>query len=145
MNSLWLDSIKNNNYESLCKDIETDVCIIGAGILGLSCGYYLSNKGMKVTIIDRNEISTRTTGHTTAKITSQHGLIYKYLIDSQGKKLAKQYLDANEEAIQNIKKVIEKEKINCDFEFQDSYIYTTDKGEVEKIKIENEAVNSLRF
>ena len=146
MNSYWIDSIKNNNnYSNLTKNISADVCIIGTGIFGLSCGYYLSKKGLKVVILDKNNISEKVTGHTTGKITSQHNIIYKYLIDSLGENLAKQYLNANLEAIQNIRNIIEKENINCDFEVQDSYVYTTDPNELEKLHLENQAVNSLRF
>ena len=46
MNSFWIDSIKNDqNFEKLNSNIETDVCIIGAGIFGVTCAYYLSNLG----------------------------------------------------------------------------------------------------
>lgn len=146
MSSYWLDSVKNKpKFSKLDKNISTDVCIIGAGLFGLSCGYYLSKNGIKVTILDRNNISEKVSGHTTAKITSQHNLIYKYLIDSVGIQQAKQYLDANEEAIFNIKNIIQQENIDCDLEMQDSYVYTTDETEVSKIQLENKAVNSLGF
>lgn len=145
MSSFWLDSVKNKpTFTTLDKNITTDVCIIGAGIFGLSCGYYLYKNGLKVTILDRNNILEKVSGHTTAKITSQHNLIYKYLVDSLGIKSAKQYLDANQSAISNIKDIIDIEDIDCDFEIQDSYVYTTDENEVEKIKLENKTVNSLR-
>jgi len=147
MNSFWLDSIENKNkFNKLEKDISTDVCIVGAGILGLTCGYYLTKQGYNVVILEREkDIASKTTGHTTAKITSQHNLIYKYLIDSLGESMAKQYLYANQEAIENIAKIIKEEKIDCDFERQDSYVYTNNLAELEKIKFENEAVNSLGF
>ena len=146
MSSFWLDNVKNNNsFESLNTDITTDVCIAGAGIFGITCAYYLSELGFKVTVLDRDNIAEKVTGHTTAKVTSQHNLIYKYLIDSQGEELAKQYLKANESAVQNIYNIISKENIDCDFEFEDSYVYTTDITEVDKIKLENEAVNLLGF
>lgn len=146
MSSLWLDSVKNKiDFSELKENISCDVCIVGAGIFGLTCGYYLSKAGLKVTILDRNNIAQKVTGHTTAKITSQHNLIYKYLIDSVGIKLAKQYLDANEEAISNIKNIIDTENIDCDFEVQDSYVYTTKEDDIDKIKFENHAVNSLGF
>ena len=68
MNSLWLDSIeKVKLFPSLTKDCETDVCIIGAGIFGLSCAYYLSKLGFKVVVIEKDSIGDKTTGHTTAK------------------------------------------------------------------------------
>lgn len=145
MNSFWLDSVGNKNkFNKLEKDISTDACIIGAGIFGLTCGYYLTKQGYNVVLLEKEkEIACKTTGHTTAKITSQHNLIYKYLIDSLGESMAKKYLYANQDAIENIAKIIEEEKIDCDFERQDSYVYTNNLDELEKIKLENEAVNSL--
>lgn len=146
MSSYWIDSTKNlNNFNSLSSDISADVCIIGAGIFGLSCAYYLSKHGLKVVVVDKNNIAEKVSGHTTAKITSQHNLIYKYLIDSLGEDLAKQYLYANQAAIHNISNIVRTENIDCDFEMQDSYVYTTDENEIDKIKLENQAVNSLRI
>lgn len=147
MNSFWLDSIENKTkFNKLEKDISTDVCIVGAGIFGLTCGYYLTKQGYNVVLLEKEkDISSKTTGHTTAKITSQHNLIYKYLIDSLGESMAKKYLYANQDAIENIAKIIEEEKIDCDFERQDSYVYTNNLDELEKIKLENDAVNSLGF
>lgn len=146
MNSLWLsENINNKNYKSLDKNIYTDVCIIGAGIFGLTCGYYLSNAGLKVSIIDKSDISRKTTGHTTAKITSQHGLFYTYLTTTYGEQFAKDYLFANEEAIENIKNIIDTEHINCDFQTQSNFVYTTDKSDVSKIKQEVDCVNSIGF
>lgn len=146
MNSFWIDSIKNEqNFEKLNNDIETDVCIIGAGIFGITCAYYLSNLGYNVTVLEKYKVGQKTTGHSTAKITSQHGFFYDYLITSYGKKFAKYYLDANEEAIKNIKDIIDNEKISCDFEYQNNYVYTTKKSELRAIKKEVSAVESLGF
>ena len=147
MNSFWLDYIENKTkFNKLENDISTDVCIVGAGIFGLTCAYYLTKQGYNVVLLEKEkEIACKITGHTTAKITSQHNLIYKYLIDSLGVSMAKKYLYANQDAIENIAKIIEEEKIDCDFERQDSYVYTNNLDELEKIKLENEAVNSLGF
>lgn len=82
-------------------------------------------------------------GNTTAKITSQHGLFYDYLINTFSFDFAKGYLDANQEAITNIKDIIDSEHIDCDFEFQDNYVFTNLEDEVIKIKKEVAAVNSL--
>ena len=147
MNSFWLNSNENKNkFKKLDKNISTDICIVGAGIFGLTCGYYLTKQGYNVVILEKEaEIASKTTGHTTAKITSQHNLIYKYLIDSLGISMAKKYLYANQEAIENIYQIIKDENINCDFEREDSYVYTNNSDELEKIELENEAVNSLGF
>ena len=146
MNSLWLsEDLNKKNFESLNKNIFTDVCIIGAGIFGLTCGYYLSKAGLKVTIVDKSDVARKTTGHTTAKITSQHGLFYTYLVNTYGEQFAKDYLFANEDAIENIKNIIDTENIKCDFERQSNFVYTTDKLEVSKIKKEVDCVNAIGF
>lgn len=146
MDSLWLDSNKKtDSFPSLSQDIETDVCIIGAGIFGLTCAYYLSNLGFRVSVIEKDDIGKKATGHTTAKITSSHNLFYDYLISSYGKRFASDYLEANEKAITNIKEIIDKEKIKCDFEYQNNYVYTTKKSELNWIKKEVVATQSLGF
>ena len=62
MNSLWLNSIeKEKIFSPLEHDLETDICIIGAGIFGLTCGYYLSKLGFKVTILEKDFIGSKTT------------------------------------------------------------------------------------
>ena len=147
MNSYWIDSYPDilENHQKLDKNIETDICIVGAGITGITCAYYLSKQGFKVVVLDKDKIANHTTGHTTAKITSQHGLFYKYLINSFSKEFAKEYLEANELAISNIKNIIDTENIDCDFEKQDAYVFTKDENDLEKIKNEVDAVNSLGF
>lgn len=82
-------------------------------------------------------------GNSTAKITSQHGLFYDYLIQSQGREKAKQYLEANEQAIKNMENIIKQENIECDFEKQSAYVYATKEDDVSKIKDEVKAVKSL--
>lgn len=158
MNSLWISDTKENKLfnNEIFKSInptnsseenllKTDVCIVGAGIFGLTCAYYLSKLGYKVTVLEKYKIGEKTTGHTTAKITSQHGLFYDYLTNSYGQKFAKDYLEVNEQAIQNIKNIIDEEKIKCDFEYQNSYVYTTKKEDVKLIKKEIKAVENLGY
>ena len=72
MNSLWLDlTNKLNNFPTLANDISTDVCIIGGGMFGITCSYYLAKLGFKTVILEKDTIGSNTTGHTTAKITSR--------------------------------------------------------------------------
>lgn len=146
-NSYWIESVKNirKDFPKLENDEQADVCIIGGGITGITTAYYLSKTNLKVILLEKSKICEHTSGNTTAKITSQHGLFYDYLIQSQGKQKAKQYLEANEQAIENIEQIINEEKINCDFEKLNNYIYTLKQDELMKIKKEVEAVNSLGF
>ena len=144
MNSYWINSVKTDkNYDKLKKNIVTDVCIIGGGITGISTAYNLLKENLKVVLLEKDKIGYQTTGKSTAKITSQHGLFYKYLKDSKGVDFAKMYYEANEEAIKNIKNIIEKENIDCDFEEQSSYIIATKQEDIQKIKDEVETVKSF--
>ncbi len=147
MDSIWTLSTKSykKNYEELNKSIEVDVCIVGGGITGVSTAYMLAKNELKVCILEKDSIGKHTTGFTTGKITSQHGLFYKYLTDTFSTNFAKKYLDANQNAISNIRDIINTENIDCDFEQQDNYIYTNDESEVSKIKDEVTAVNNLGF
>lgn len=147
MSSYWIESTKNleKDYPKLTEDISVDVCIVGAGLVGITSAYYLSYSDLKVAVIERDTICSHVSGMSTAKITSQHNLFYDYLINSNGKEYAKEYLSANEEAIQRIKGIIKKENIECEFSDQDSYVYAYSKEELADIKKEIDAVTSLGF
>ncbi len=143
MNAFWIDSIKEiKSNGELKEDTSADVCVIGAGISGITTAYYLIKKGYNTIILDRNKIGYGVTGYTTAKITSQHNLIYHYLSKQYGIKFAKKYYEANEEAIKNIEETIKENSIDCDFEIKDNYIYTVNEENIEKI---NEEAESLKY
>ena len=146
MGSLWIENTKNSSkeYTKLEKDIETEVCVIGAGLFGLTTAYYLAQNNIPVTVVEaEKEIGLKVSGNTTGKITSQHGLFYDHLIKDYGERFAAKYLEANEKAITNIKNIIDENKIECDFSWQDNYVYTENQDEVQQIKDEVEAVKSL--
>ena len=146
MNSFWLEiANKIENLGTLEEDTSADICIIGAGICGLTTAYYLIKKGYNVVIIEKDEVTHGTTGHTTAKITSQHGLIYHYLSKQYGIQFAKKYYDANEEAIRNIEEIIKENNISCDFERKDNYVYTTKDENIAKIKEEAQALKYINL
>lgn len=145
--SYWISTWKENKkeYPKLKEEKQTEIVIIGGGLTGLTTAYYLTKAGKKVILLEKDKICSHTSGNTTAKITSQHGLFYNYLLQSVGRKEAKQYLEANEKAIENIANIIKEENIECDFEWQDSYVFTQKQEDVEKIKKEVEALEYLGF
>lgn len=144
MNSLWIETTKDDlRMQTLNKDEKTEICIIGAGLFGLTTAYYLSKYGKDIIVIDKNKIGEKTSGNTTGKITSQHELFYDNLINNYGIEYAHKYLEANEKAIINIEKIIEKEKINCDFEKKSAYVFVQKQDEVLELEKEINAVNKL--
>ena len=141
MKSVWSESCKFRKREALNKDIKTDVLVIGAGIAGVLTAYMLKQKGREVVVIDAAEIASGNTKNTTAKITSQHDLIYSKLIAEFGEEKARQYAKANELAIKKYKEIIEDRRIECDFEEKPAYVYSL--NEVEVLKEEVEAAKNL--
>ena len=96
MKSLWVETTKDEiQLKPLENDEETEVCVIGAGLFGLTTAYYLTQQGKKVIVLEKGDIGEKVSGNTTGKITSQHGLFYAHLIDDYGKEYAQKYLEAN--------------------------------------------------
>ena len=133
--SYWLASTDPTDYSSLSEDISVDIAIIGAGMAGILCAYLLHKENLSMAVLDAGKILGGTTSHTTAKITSQHGLIYDKLKKQMGFDLAKQYADANENAIKQIKDIIDQHHIDCDYSPQSAYIYAEDENNAEKLKM----------
>lgn len=141
--SYWMASTPTTNYPSLSEDIKVDVAIVGGGIVGISTAYLLTKEGLKVAILEADKILQGTTGHTTAKVTSQHGLIYNKIKTQMSEEFAKQYADANEAAIRFIEKLQSELHIDCDFVHQPAFIYTQMDEYVQKISDEVKTASSL--
>ena len=124
MKSIWAENIQRPKYETLKKDIKTDVLIIGGGIAGILCGYMLQKSGIDCVLVEADKICGGVTGNTTAKITLQHGLIYDKIIRKYGVEAAKMYLKAQQEAMDTYEKLCQ--KIDSDYKLQESYVYSCD-------------------
>lgn len=145
MESYWEENRKEyKKWKSIDKDIETDICIIGGGLAGLSTAYYTGLR-TDVIVLEKDRICSCTSGKNTGKVTSQHGLFYDYLLNSQGEEYARDYLNINENAIKEIERIIYKENIDCDFTKESSYVFTGQEKEIEKLKNENKVVNLLQI
>lgn len=136
MKSIWDESCEFDKREELKGDIKTDILIIGAGITGILIGYFLKQNGREVVLIDKSEIARGNTRNTTAKITSQHDLIYNKLIQEFGEEKAKQYARANELAIRKYREIIKERKIECDFEELPAYIYSLNDTDLLKREVD---------
>jgi glycine/D-amino acid oxidase-like deaminating enzyme len=134
--SLWRESYQDSLFSALEEDLEVDVAIIGAGITGLTCAYLLTEAGLKVAVLEKRTVGAGTTGRTTGKVTSQHGLIYNDLGQRLGTETARVYADANQTAVQQVESIIKAEKIDCDWELDDNYVFTDDPSQVSTFKQE---------
>ena len=76
VHSLWSETVTLPSFEALNKNIKTDVLIIGGGITGILTAHCLQQAGVNYILVEADTICSGITKNTTAKITSQHGLIY---------------------------------------------------------------------
>ena len=139
--SVWTDMIKLPEFKTLKGDVKTDVLIIGGGLCGILCAYFLGNAGVDYVLVEGGKIASGATKNTTAKITSQHGIIYSKLSKSFGDEVAAKYLKANQDAVNKYKNLAE--KIKCDFEEKCAYTYSIDDRKM--VEDEVKAVNRLGF
>jgi len=124
--SPWLAGLDAPSWPSLGGEVETDFVIVGAGIAGLTVASLLAGDGATVAVLEANRVGRGTTGHTTGKITSQHGLIYRELVDRHGEEKAAAYARVNEEAIRHVEATVEELDVDCSFRRLAAYVYTTD-------------------
>ncbi|WP_141604538.1 FAD-dependent oxidoreductase [Terrilactibacillus laevilacticus] len=143
LSSYWLETCQIPSFPSLKEDIQADVTVVGGGISGVLTAYRLAKEGVKVVLLEANKLLHGTTGHTTAKVTAQHGLIYDEFIQHFGVEKTKQYVDSNIEAINWIKEMIKTDHIDCDYQEHDAIIYATTKQTDDLLKKEYKAYQQL--
>ena len=136
MGSLWEQTWEKPNFPAQDGDLSTDVLIIGGGMAGILCAYRLHCAGVPYVLAEAETICGGITKNTTAKLTSQHGLIYDKLISRFGIQRAKQYLAANQAALQAYRTLCR--GMDCGFEEKAAYVYALD----DRRKLQRE-VNAL--
>lgn len=141
--SYWLSGESKLQFDNLAQDIDIDIAIIGGGISGLTTALLLSEYGEEVAVFEANKIGYGATGFTTAKVTAQHGLIYSELAKQNDEDTAKIYANANQDAISNIERIINKYKIECDYQKISSNIYASEKNNISKLKDEYKTAKSI--
>lgn len=122
MNSIWTENSKLPSFPRLNGTKKTDVLVIGGGLAGILCAYFLKQKGIDYILAEGGKICSGTTANTTAKITSQHSLIYHKLLKKMGTEKASMYLHANQTALEEYKRLCK--NIDCDYEAKDNYVYS---------------------
>ncbi|WP_105615224.1 FAD-dependent oxidoreductase [Vallitalea okinawensis] len=143
--SYWITSTEETSYPALKEDLRVDALVIGGGIAGITSATLLSDAGLSIALIEANRICRGTTGHTTAKITSQHNLIYADLIKHLGFEKAEQYAIANQHAIRKIRQLVKQYSIDCQLTNRNAYVYTDELSNVCSIEKEVKAAQSLNL
>lgn len=131
MDSIWTQTASMPRFAPLEGSRKTDVLVIGGGITGILCAWMLRQAGADCLLVEAKRLCGGTTGGTTGKITSQHGLAYHRLIREFGVDAAWLYWRAQEDALARYRTLCR--KIDCDFETKDNFVYALDDpGELER-------------
>lgn len=141
--SVWLATSEQPSFPALDQDLDVDVAVVGAGITGLTAALLLQRDGASVALIEADRIGAGTTGGTTGKVTAQHSLTYAALIDKHGEDKARQYAEANQQAIDTIERLAREASADCQLERAPAYVYTQAAPDREELEAEHAAAVRL--
>ncbi|HEX5908947.1 MAG TPA: FAD-dependent oxidoreductase [Thermoleophilaceae bacterium] len=138
--SVWLhpDSAMPR-FDRLEAEIEADVAVIGGGLVGITTALMLQEDGQDVVLLDAGRLGTGVSGHTTAKVSSQHGLKYDSLRSTYGLEAATTYGQANQVALEWMASRVKDRDIDCDFRRRPSFAYVPEGEPTDDIEQEAEA------
>lgn len=150
---LWEDiqrkELDKKTFRQLDRDISVDVLVVGGGISGILCAYYLQKSNYNVCLCEKNKIGYGITKGTTAFVTAQHDTLYKDLIETIGKRKAKLYLDANLKAVKEYKELSEiydfdyKTVDSCNYSLNDSIIVNKEYSALRSLGYNPKFVNQI--
>ena len=141
MSELWTKELLPPRFPPLHGDTETDILVIGGGMAGILCARRLQELGARYLLVEGGRIGRGITKGTTAVISAQHGAMYYDLAKRRGMERARQYLQANLDAVERFRGI--SREIPCDFEDAPSIVYSmTDRKRMER---EAETVRELGF
>ncbi len=140
MESIWKKTCDSEKRPALKDHIQAEAVVIGAGMTGILTAWQLEQAGVRTVVLEADRIGSGQTGNTTAKITLQHGMFCSALIEKKGEETARKYVQANQAAVEEYKRIVREEKIDCDLTERDACVYSGDR---EKLRRETEAARKL--
>ena len=137
--SYWLETAPDGHHPALDGDLDVDVAVIGAGIAGLCTAWELTRAGRSVAVLEAGRVAAGVTGHTTAKVTALHTLVYDKLRRTRGPEGARLYARSQSEAIGHAARIAQELGVDCEWETRSAYTYARDAGRVAELRAEAEA------
>ncbi|MFE0256189.1 FAD-dependent oxidoreductase [Streptomyces sp. NPDC059010] len=120
-------------------DLSVDVAVVGGGIAGLSATWELARRGREVAVLEARRLAAGVTGHTTAKLTALHTLIYDHLRRTRGAEGARLYARSQSAAIRHAEGIVDELGIDCDWEEAAAFTYAESPRRVAELRAEAEA------
>lgn len=141
--SFWIDSTPEASSPSLAENVSVDVAVVGGGITGLTAATLLKRAGKTVAVVESKQVATGVSGHTTAKVTSLHQLIYADLIKEFGQRKARLYGESSQAAVEQVAAFVADEQIDCDFSRESTYTFADSEAKLSQVQAEVEAAVQL--
>lgn len=120
---VWWTDAKLPDYPALQANVTADVCIVGAGISGLTTAYLLAREGRSVVVLDDGPIAGGMTGATTAHLATELDDRYFEIERLRGEDGSRLAAESHSAAIDRIEAIVAEEKIDCDFERLDGFLF----------------------
>ncbi|MGK2963622.1 MAG: FAD-dependent oxidoreductase [Gemmatimonadaceae bacterium] len=136
-----MDTTDLPSLPKVTQDMRTNVCIVGAGIAGMSTAYMLARAGRAVIVIDDGQVGGGETGRTTAHITAALDDTYHRIEKHHGEDGARLAAESHNAAISRIESIASQEDIDCDFERVDGYLFLSSGGDRRELEKELEATH----
>jgi glycine/D-amino acid oxidase-like deaminating enzyme len=121
--SVWMDTAEVPEYPALMENLRADVCVVGAGIAGLSTAYLLAKSGKSVVVLDDGPVAGGETGRTTAHLSNAFDDRYYEVERLHGEVKARLTLESHTTAIDTIESIVRSEGIDCDFRRLDGWLF----------------------
>ncbi len=139
--SLWEATAEFDPLAPLPKDVSADVCIVGAGIAGMTTAYLLAREGKSVVVLDERPVGSGMTGRTTAHLVNALDHRYSDLERYHGEEGARLAAESHTAAIDKIQEIVDLEKIECDFARLDGFLFAPPGGSIKELDRELETAN----
>ena len=139
--SIWMATAETPPQSTLTEDVNADVCIVGAGIAGMTTAYLLTRQGKSVVVLDKGPIGGGQTERTTAHLANVMDDSYVEIERLHGEEGARLAAESHTEAINRIEAIVGKENIDCDFERLNGYLFVPTGESTEVLDLELEAAH----
>lgn len=137
--SIWTATTDIPVGVQLTEDAQTNVCIVGAGIAGMTTAYLLAKEGVSVVVLEDGVVASGETGRTTAHLSFALDDRYIELERLHGERGAQLAAESHQTAVTQIETIVREENIDCDFSRLDGYLFSGPGQDIEELDEELEA------
>lgn len=141
----WYDTVTPPRYSAPPRSLRTDVCVVGAGIAGLTTAYLLAKEGKKVVVLDEGDVGSGQTGRTSAHLGSAIDDRFVEIQKMHGPDGSRLAHESHAAAIDTIERIASEEKIDCDFVRLDAYLFSLPNDPPDLLDREWEAAQRAGF